>query len=99
MSGYSWGFLSDLKKKELLFFVEKATRYTILLSSDMKDWVSLKKRIMGQGGYSSGNVPDIWWFWILKDCKGLIRYNFRYIWIAIKRIAQHIVEDSVVKGS
>ena len=46
-------FYLILKKKELLFFVEKATRYTILLSSDMKDWVSLKKRIMGQGGYSS----------------------------------------------
>ena len=29
--------------------MEKATRYTILLSSDIKDWASLKKRIIGQG--------------------------------------------------
>ena len=34
---------------EVLFPGEKATRYTIQLSSDMKDWVSLKKLIIGQG--------------------------------------------------
>ena len=34
---------------EVLFPGEKATRYIIQLSSDMKDWVSLKKLIIGQG--------------------------------------------------
>ncbi|MGB1761520.1 MAG: InlB B-repeat-containing protein, partial [Verrucomicrobiales bacterium] len=34
---------------ELLFPGEKATRYTIQTSADMKDWVSLEKLIIGQG--------------------------------------------------
>ena len=34
---------------EVLFPGEKAARYTIQLSSDMKDWISLKKLIIGQG--------------------------------------------------
>ena len=34
---------------EILFPGEKATRYTIQISSDMTDWVSLEKIIIGKG--------------------------------------------------
>ena len=43
--------LGEVEKGQVvvLFPGEKDVNYTIQLSSDMKDWVSLKKLIIGQG--------------------------------------------------